>query len=225
VVVSGTYSSNFPKAYTVEVTAENTVTITDTTLWCEYGPSHPVITPVTQAYEEDIPFQLGTTGIYFTITHNITDESGADVALTPESLIDKVWEVRIASAFETVRSIEPYRTAWGEGDPYPRISVFCANEEPTSSGTLENSTKRLQINLLLDVRSESNVGERIEEIFGDILNEIERDVKFYDNDICLAENCEYLGMTPYDADNAEEISFVISFEIIYRNKLIDTRIP
>lgn len=221
--VSGTYNAVKPRAFSVSITAADAVTITDTTLWAESGPDHPVIAPVTQEYVADVPFELGSTGIFFTITHNITDINGDPLVTTSADLIGKSWEVRVAKASETVRSIEGYRLAWKD-EPYPRLSVFPAPEEPVNSGVIESSTKRLQINLLLDIRFENGVGGRIEELFGDIMNEMLRDVYFYDNTTCLAQNCEYLGSTPYESDINEEICYAVSFEITYRNKLTDTRV-
>lgn len=224
VSVSGTYNAVKPRAYSAAVSAANTVTITDTTLWAEFGPSHPVVAPVTQAYVSGTPFELGGTGIFFTITHNITDANGTPITITSASLIGKSWNIRIAKASETVRSIAEYRSEWGADEPFPRLAVFPAPEEPVSNGVLESSTKRLQINLLLDIRFENNNTGRIEEIYGDVLNEVLRDYSFYDNVNCLATNVEFLGSTPFEANCIEEVSYAISFEITYRNKLTDTRI-
>jgi hypothetical protein len=222
--VSGTYNAVKPRAFSVAVSAANTVTITDETLWAESGPEHPVIAPVTQAYVAGTPFELGVTGIFFTITHNITDSEGTPLSITSASLIGKSWNVRIAKASETIRSLAAYRSEWGQDEPFPRLAVFPAPEEPVSGGVIESSTKRLQINLLLDIRFETNNTGRIEELFGDVLNEMLRDVNLYDNSNCLATNLEYLGSTPFEANNLEEVSFAISFEITYRNKLTDTRV-
>ena len=212
--VSGTYADTFPRMFNITVSALNRITITDATLWADLGPSHPVIAPVTQAYVSGVPFTLANTGISVTITHNAT--------ATAAWLVGKSWVVRMAKASETVSSIEAYRTAWND-EPFPRLSVFASSDDPDTQGTLESSTKRLQINLLLDVDSQNRNGGRIEEILGDIENEMLRDVYMYDNTQCLAQNIEFLGSTLYDADESS-ISMVMTFEIRYRNKLTNTRV-
>ena len=210
--VSGTYSDTRPRMFDITVSALNTVTITDATLWADLGPGHPIIAPATQAYVSGVPFTLADTGISITIAHNAT----------ASWLVGKSWVVRMAKASETVSSIEAYRTAWND-EPFPRLSVFASSDDPDTQGTLESSTKRLQINLLLDVDSQNRNGGRIEEILGDIENEMLRDVYMYDNTQCLAQNIEFLGSTLYDADESS-ISMVMTFEIRYRNKLTNTRV-
>ena len=159
--VSGTYADTRPRMFNIAVTALNTVTVTDVTLWADLGPSHPIIAPATQAYVSGVPFTLSDTSISVTITHNTT--------ATAAWLVGKSWVVRMANASETVSSIEAYRTAWND-EPFPRLSVFASSDDPDNQGTLENSTKRLQINLLLDVDSQNRNGGRIEELLGDIEN-------------------------------------------------------
>ena len=77
--------------------------------------------------------------------------------------------------------------------------------------------------LLLELDQNTHDSGVIEEILGDIENELNRDEYLYDNQECLATGCNVSTIEPGEADSSGYMAYWIGFEVNYRNKITNTR--
>lgn len=208
-LLSGTFSGVRPEMFRVTRTDETTAHIEEITYWAEIGPEHPVPYSDDVSYVIGVPFEIKSTGIFISIEANSTDGMS--------------WIVRMANAVATIPDIYTLRTNF-QDCPYPRLTIYPGNQSPPDKLTGEFASKRMEIMLLLEVDQNTHDSGVIEEILGDIENELNRDEYLYDNQDCLATGCSVTSIEPCEADSSGYTAFWIGFEVNYRHRLSNTRL-
>lgn len=209
---SGSFSGSYPRQFSIEVTSNTPaqVTITETTLWRELHASHPVVYIEVIDYTPGTPFEVDGTGVSL-------DFSG-------DEQVGDEWLLLVNSCSGTINQVYPYYASPDDA-VYPRLVVYPSSEQKTLTTINDRSDNTLTFYFDIQVDASMKMEGTLEDLIGDVVDEINRDPQSYDNSECLSYEAWADGVELYDSDSSPSvIGAVIVAKIQYRHQFNNTRI-
>lgn len=211
--VTGEYggdSAPFPREFILTVESGSSVRIQEVTLKREY--------------HDGLPFPLVDRVIPAGPVVEITPGIGIFVCISTSAAISDSWRILLGKCASTIRSVRPYYFA-PDDCPSPSIVIWPAEESRSSKQYAGMSDNEISFAIDLRVDSSSRDSSLIEDLIGDVCDEISRDPANFDNTSCLSHDCEIVDVSIYNSESLPaEIGAIITAKVKYRTAFNNTRI-
>lgn len=213
------YEIGFPRKFNVTISGEKFI-VNEVTLHREYVNGLPFEEVKDLESDIDVPVTITLeTGATLTIVVNSEDDK---YGITPKE--GDSWNVYIGNYSSTINAVYDYQTAPDDNMIFPCAMVYPDEERGSNNKAVNLSSNELYIVVDIKVDTTDRKSSHLEDLIGDVKDEICRNHSLYDNECCLCHNVEYVGTANYTSDsNPSYIGAGVQFYVQYRNKYNDSR--